>query len=244
MVNVVAYALEMILIRAGVLDLSGSPLSLQPKAVVESFQIWRLFTYPLIHDPGGVGHLAWNMLYLWIFGAPLENLHGSRTVLRAYAAGALVGSLFTLVVGSIYLVASSVPWLGGVLFGIYAGLYIGATGGILGIAFCFAAVQYHSTLNMIFLGAVSGRVFMLILVILEVLSLLSLGGAQWTLHLGGAVTGAGLGFGWWQVGTLRSLWRRRQLEAKRRDTERRLSKLQVLDGGRGQRGNRPEDWVN
>jgi membrane associated rhomboid family serine protease len=45
-------------------------------------QIWTLATYLFLH--GGIGHILWNMLALWMFGADLELSWGTRRFLRFY----------------------------------------------------------------------------------------------------------------------------------------------------------------
>ena len=51
-------------------------LALAPVAVVKHFAIWQLATYLFLH--GGVWHLVFNMLTLWMFGTPLERDWGTQ----------------------------------------------------------------------------------------------------------------------------------------------------------------------
>jgi len=46
-----------------------SLMALVPRAVVDFFMFWQLATYMFLH--GGFGHIIWNMLALWMFGADL-----------------------------------------------------------------------------------------------------------------------------------------------------------------------------
>ena len=57
-------------------------VQLAPAAVVKHFAIWQLFTYLFLH--GGVWHLIFNMLTLWMFGTPLERDWGTRPFLKYY----------------------------------------------------------------------------------------------------------------------------------------------------------------
>src|SRR5262245_9212993 len=59
-------------------------LGLVPEAVVRGFQIWRLGGYMFLH--GGIFHLLFNMLVLWMIGAELERMWGSRYFLKFYFA--------------------------------------------------------------------------------------------------------------------------------------------------------------
>ena len=40
------------------------------------FKVWQLVTYQFLHDPHGIWHLAFNMLFLWVFGAAVEDRLG------------------------------------------------------------------------------------------------------------------------------------------------------------------------
>ncbi|MDX9892170.1 MAG: rhomboid family intramembrane serine protease [Bacteroidales bacterium] len=46
------------------------------------FKIWQIFTYMFMH--GNFGHLFFNMFSLWMFGAAIENLWGSKKFLVYY----------------------------------------------------------------------------------------------------------------------------------------------------------------
>ena len=39
----------------------------------QHFKAWQLITYQFLHDPGGIGHVAFNMLFLWVFGCAVED---------------------------------------------------------------------------------------------------------------------------------------------------------------------------
>ena len=64
------------------LDELFSYFALVPYAVVHWFFIWQPVTYMFLH--GGVWHLLWNMLALWMFGRDLEQAWGTRRFLRFY----------------------------------------------------------------------------------------------------------------------------------------------------------------
>jgi membrane associated rhomboid family serine protease len=59
-----------------------SYLALVPAQVVGSFYLWQLVTYMFIH--GGLWHILWNMLALWMFGVELEQTWGTDRFLRFY----------------------------------------------------------------------------------------------------------------------------------------------------------------
>jgi membrane associated rhomboid family serine protease len=56
------------------------------------FHIWQLVTYQFLHDPSSIWHLAFNMLFLWIFGCAVESRLGRVSFLCFYLmGGALAG---------------------------------------------------------------------------------------------------------------------------------------------------------
>jgi membrane associated rhomboid family serine protease len=57
-------------------------LPLVPVSVVKDFFVWQLATYMFLH--AGFGHIIWNMLALWMFGADLEQTWGTRRFLQFY----------------------------------------------------------------------------------------------------------------------------------------------------------------
>src|SRR5438309_730184 len=69
-------------LMAGALGADFPILALAPRAVVYHFALWQLFTYLFLH--GGIGHLLFNMLSLWMFGSMLEQDWGTRRFLKYY----------------------------------------------------------------------------------------------------------------------------------------------------------------
>jgi len=57
-------------------------LGLVPALVLRQFWVWQLATYMFLH--GGVFHILFNMLALWMFGAELERIWGTRYFLKFY----------------------------------------------------------------------------------------------------------------------------------------------------------------
>ncbi|MFM2125238.1 MAG: hypothetical protein RL328_1689 [Acidobacteriota bacterium] len=91
--------------------------ALRPAAVVTSFSIWQLASYMFLH--GGVFHILFNMLALWMFGRELEEMWGMRNFLRFY--------FFTGIGAGVCIV------LVNYLFGNPNSFTIGASGAIYGI---------------------------------------------------------------------------------------------------------------
>jgi hypothetical protein len=59
-------------------------LGLTPQAVFEQFALWQPLTYMFLHSTGGVGHILFNMLALWMIGTDLERTWGTRFFVKYY----------------------------------------------------------------------------------------------------------------------------------------------------------------
>lgn len=89
----------------------------------ELFRPWQLITYAFLH--GSLTHLAFNMFGLWMFGAELERVWGTRRMLQFYFASVLVAAAAQLLVTGF--MGSVVPT-------------VGASGGLFGLLIGFAMV--------------------------------------------------------------------------------------------------------
>src|SRR5437016_4946067 len=107
-------------------QLSGlfSLFALIPVDVVQRFFIWQPATYMFLH--GGIGHILWNMLALWMFGRELEGAWGTRRFLKFYFFCG-IGAGFIVVIANY-------------LFGNPASATIGASGAIYGILLASAVL--------------------------------------------------------------------------------------------------------
>ena len=57
------------------------------------FKVWQLLTYQFLHDPHGIWHIAFNMLFLWVFGSAVEDRLGRVGFLGFYLIGGAVAAL-------------------------------------------------------------------------------------------------------------------------------------------------------
>ncbi|MEO5936661.1 MAG: rhomboid family intramembrane serine protease [Terriglobales bacterium] len=106
-------------------------LGLTPELLIGSGFLWQVITYAFLH--GGVMHLFFNMLILWMFGAQMERHFGRRQFLEYY--------LFC-VIGSA-LVFTAVSYSG--VFGLSPSVHlVGASGGIFGLLIAFGMVFSES----------------------------------------------------------------------------------------------------
>jgi membrane associated rhomboid family serine protease len=56
-------------------------------------QVWRLLTYAFAHSTFSWMHIVFNMLFLYWFGADMEDLYGTREFLAFYLTAAVAGGI-------------------------------------------------------------------------------------------------------------------------------------------------------
>lgn len=91
---------------------------------VPAFQPWQLVSYGFLH--GGFAHLAFNMLALFMFGAPLEHTWGERRFALYYFVCVVGAGLCQLALGSWAVANGSQPYP-----------TIGASGGVFGLLLAY-----------------------------------------------------------------------------------------------------------
>ncbi len=80
------------------------------------FLPWQVLSYAFLH--GDVGHLFFNMLGLWMFGAEIETIFGRKRYIQYLAASALSGALIQLLISPLWGAASATIGASGALFGL------------------------------------------------------------------------------------------------------------------------------
>ena len=90
---------------------------LRPSDVATRFFIWQLVTYMFLH--GGIWHILWNMLALWMFGCELERFFGTRRFMWFYFFCG-TGAGVCVVIGNYLFGDPRIPTLGssGAIYGI------------------------------------------------------------------------------------------------------------------------------
>lgn len=139
------------------------------------FQPWQLFTYLFMH--GGLMHLFFNMLALWMFGMELENTWGSKKFLGYYLLCGIGAGISNLLVG---------PFFG------QAGPTVGASGAIYGVLVAFGMMFPDRPIFVYFVLPIRARYFVLFYMVIEVYSGVTgtMDGVAHFAHLGGAAVGA------------------------------------------------------
>jgi membrane associated rhomboid family serine protease len=128
-INVAIFALDSLLIafaRSAALE-AHLLFALTPGLVIGKGWIWQIVTYSFLH--GGVLHILFNMLALWMFGSTMEARWGTRQFLEFY---------FFCVVGAALVV---IPIAYAHVFGLDPRYpLVGASGGIFGVIVAFGVL--------------------------------------------------------------------------------------------------------
>jgi membrane associated rhomboid family serine protease len=140
-----------------------------------SFAPWQLVTYAFLH--GGLVHIGFNMLALYMFGSAIEQVFGGRRYLVYYLVCVVSAALTQLIVAA---VANA----------IYP--TIGASGGVFGLLLAYALYFPHNRVMLLFPPIpMPARVFVVLYAALELY--LGVTGSQEGVahfaHLGGMLGG-------------------------------------------------------
>ncbi len=135
-------------------DIVGKYLSLVPAEVFPGLQLWRLATYMFLH--GGVFHILLNMLILWWFGSPLEQIWGRNKFLRYYFITGIGAGVVC------------VPFY--YLFGSPVATIIGASGAIFALLMAFALIYPNAVVYLWFFIPIKIKYLVIGFVIIEFLS--------------------------------------------------------------------------
>ncbi len=172
--NVVVFLMQWLL-RSAVLE---QVLGLRPEAVVERLQVWQPVTYMFLH--GGLGHILFNMLALWMFGVELERMWGTRFFLKYYAICGVGAAATTMI-------ASAIP---GFHPQLYFATTIGASGAIYGVLLAYGLYFPNRPIYIYAIFPVPAKWLVIITGAISLLmSLGGGGGVAHTAHLGGLVVG-------------------------------------------------------
>ena len=153
-------------------------LGLVPALVLRQFWVWQLATYMFLH--GGLFHILFNMLALWMFGTELERIWGTRYFLKFYF-------LTGIGAGALTVVFSLLPF--GFSQQVQHSVIIGASGAIYGLLLAYALYFPDRPILMIVFW-VPAKVCVAILGAIALLTSLSeTGGTANATHVGGLVVG-------------------------------------------------------
>ena len=154
-------------------------LGLVPVEVVSQLRVWQLVTYMFMH--GGIFHIVFNMLALWMFGAELERTWGTRFFLKFYFVTGIGAGILTVLF-------SMLPF--GFAQQVHYSVVVGASGAIFGLLVAYAMYFPDRPIYMYFVFPIPAKIFVAILGAIELMSSVSsVGGTANATHLGGVLVG-------------------------------------------------------
>jgi membrane associated rhomboid family serine protease len=216
-------------------------------------QVWRLFSAPLLQDPGGFWHVFGVLLTVYFFAVPLEKAWGQKRLVRFLLGLAIVPSLFQ-VLFDVALPASFRAVLAGEYW--FGGLAVAS-----GLTVAWALNNRHAVVRLYGILPVSSRTLIWMAALAPVFYLIfrtapaegipALFGGSFAGWLLGGGTPSPLRRYWLQfrIGRLDAEVLREAAQRKKR-VER--SRLKVIEGGRpadpkaeGEKGRGPDGrWLN
>lgn len=139
-----------------------------------NFFPWQMLTYGFLH--GGMFHLFFNMLGLWMFGAELERVWGSKRYIHFLLAGVFAAAVAQLVVTQ--MTGSFTPT-------------VGASGGLFALLLAFGMLFPNRIIMPLFPPIpMKARTFVMVFGALELfLGYVDRSGVAHFAHLGGMVGG-------------------------------------------------------
>jgi membrane associated rhomboid family serine protease len=150
-------------------------LGLRPDHVLGEFRIWQLATYMFLH--GGVFHILFNMLALWMFGTELERIWGTRYFLKFYFVTGIGAGVLTVLF-------SLLPF--GFAQEIQHSIIIGASGAIYGLLLAYGMYFPDRPIYMYLVFPIPAKYFVMIMGALAFYSSIAdRSGVASATHLGG-----------------------------------------------------------
>jgi membrane associated rhomboid family serine protease len=143
-----------------------------PILVWKKYYLWQLATYIFLH--GGIFHLLFNLLALWMFGGELESLWGSRKFLRYFLFCGIGAGICTVILTPYQFIP-----------------VIGASGAIYGILLAFGWLFPNRLIYIYFLFPIPAKYMVIIFGLIELFSSMqgTGSGIAHLTHLGGLLVG-------------------------------------------------------
>jgi len=148
--------------------------ALVPALIWNKYFLWQLGSYIFLH--GGIFHLLFNLLALWMFGGELENYWGPKKFLRFFLFCGIGAGICTVLFTPYEF--QRIP-------------VIGASGAIYGILLAFGWLFPNRPIYLYFLFPIPAKYFVIIFGLIEFFSSIEGvgGGVSHLTHLGGLLFG-------------------------------------------------------
>ncbi len=139
---------------------------------------WVLITHMFIHL-SFLGHLLFNMLFLYWFGRILGDFLGDHRILPVYLLGGFAGALAYFIFGNLF-------------FGPGLGVLpaYGASAAVMGIVVASGVLAPDYIIRLLFIGDVKLKFVVMVLVLIDLFAIPDHNAGGHIAHLGGAVFGA------------------------------------------------------
>jgi membrane associated rhomboid family serine protease len=205
---------------------------LVPLAVISGLRFWQPVTYLFLH--GGILHLLFNMLFLWMFGSDLERTWGThKFYVYFFVTGIGAGCINVLVKAMLH------------AFGVGTSLTtatIGASGAIYGVLLAAAILFPDRQIWLIpFPVQIPMKIYVAGAIAIEFFSTLGIGGdnVSHVTHLGGAL----VGYLYLRRGLFLYRMRNDYLDWKRRRAKKKFE-VYMRDHKNDPPGSSDDRWVN
>ena len=167
----VAFLLQLIDSRAGTPSFTYK-FGLTPALVTENFYLWQLVTYIFLH--GGLFHILFNMLGLYMFGSELEQLWGTREFTKFFFICGIGAAIISVLIS---------PHSGGTI--------IGASGAIFGVLVAYGLLFPNRIIYLYMVIPITAKWFVIIMGAINFVASLSAnaGGVAYITHVGGMLVG-------------------------------------------------------
>ncbi|MEZ5014110.1 MAG: rhomboid family intramembrane serine protease [Chitinophagales bacterium] len=201
---------------------------------------WTLITYQYLHDPLGILHILFNMLYLFFFGRVFVQFSAHKNALPLYVTGGIIGALVFAI--ACHIIPSLKDLTGQNM--------VGASAAVMAIVIASATLAPNHTFFLMFIGPVKLKYIALVVILIDLVSMpreINVGGHL--AHLAGAATGFAYvqsyrrgrnWFRWWDTFSLRlqNMFRRRRprivyvqqdaAQSKRKEKDKQQEKLDAI----------------
>jgi len=181
---------------------------LVPYLVWREFYIWQLFTYQFLH--GGIFHLLFNMLALWMFGSDLERRWGNHYFLKYFFICVVGGAILN----TVFMADQTVP-------------SIGASAGVYGVLLAYGLIYPNRTIYLYFLFPLKMKHFVMIIGAISLYSSITSTqtGIAHLAHLGG------MGFGYFYL-RWGNPWVRVRIYIDQYRLAQRKRRFRIIDGNK------------
>ena len=229
-INVVVFLVDIIFARriegGPVQSLLADWFAVEPQTLVRPWMWWQFLTYGFVHDIGGISHVLFNMIGLYVFGRDVERRMGRMEFLRFYLVAVIFGGI----------VGAATNFIMGQNVGT-----IGASGAVIATAVLFACYFPNREILLMLVFPVKAWVLAVFFVMADLAGafgiLRGMGAASntaFTVHLAGAFFALGYYFLHWNLrwldfGALGDMPRRfrqrsRRMKLKLHDPDKKLER--------------------